>query len=212
MIRLVLFGPPTAGKSTLAYRLAHALGLRQVGVGDSLRQAAKTDARLAGRLGDGRPVDDETVAAAVQASLTAREGYVLEGFPRSLAQLARFEAWPTAGGARLIALDLDLSSVAARFLARGVCDACRRAEYDPGPCALCGGPLTRRADATPQALAAKLQAYRQGEAPLIAHLAAAGRLELHPVRGEAEADFLSLMRRILAPPLAQVPESHVHEP
>ncbi len=197
MIRLVLLGPPTAGKSTLAHRAAAVLGVAQVNVGESLRRAAAADSALAGALARGRLVAGETVAGAVLAQLGAPSGYVLEGFPRTAGQLARFDGWAAARGARFLLLDLDPAAVAARFLARRTCRACRRAQYVPGPCQLCGGALDARADATPEALAAKLAVWHRDEAPMAAGLAAAGRLERLAVGGVAEEDFARLMDHVM---------------
>ena len=132
MMRLVLIGLPTAGKSTLSHRIAVATDVPQVNVGHCLRTAAANDAALGETLARARHVDDGIAADAVRAGLADASGYVLDGYPRSTAQLAVFDGWPAARDCRFVLLDLEPDIVRRRFLARMNCAACRRADYGSG--------------------------------------------------------------------------------
>jgi len=198
--RIVLFGPPTAGKSSLSHLAAATRGVAQINAGALLRMHVAADPSLSASLSAGRPVADELLESLIRPRLAGLAGYILEGYPRRLSQLETFAGWPEAKEARFILLDLDLSSVRARFLTRATCPRCRRAEYGRTRCGACGGRLVERADSTPQALEAKLRAYRQNELPLLATLAKAGRLETIAVSGSLEHDLARLDERLRAPP------------
>jgi adenylate kinase len=199
MMRLVLIGLPTAGKSTLSHRIAVATDVPQVNVGHCLRTAAANDAALGETLARGGHVDDGIAADAVRAGLADASGYVLDGYPRSTAQLAVFDGWPAARDCRFVLLDLEPDIVRRRFLARMNCAACRRADYGSGlprTCRECGRPLTPRSDATEDALAAKLAAFRAHEEPLVRQLERDGRLLRIAVTGNADDDFTTLMQTL----------------
>ena len=193
MIRAALLGPPTAGKSTLSYAVASALGLIQISIGELLRRQSAT------RLTPGAlERDEEVIALARRALEGGGDGFLLDGFPRTFGQLAFLERYPAAADCRFVLLDLPRDNVRDRFLRRANCARCRRADYGgPGRrgCAACGGPLTPRPDATEQALARKIEEFEKHELPIIEWLDAAGRLERLAVRGDTaiEAQRLALM-------------------
>jgi adenylate kinase family enzyme len=199
MIRLVLIGLPTSGKSTLSNEIAVAMGVPQVNVGQCLRDEATHDAALGKILDLGIPVDDRIAADAVRVRLAASDGYVLDGFPRSISQLAIFDTWRVAQNCIFVLLDLESKSVRERFLARRNCSACRRADYGSGvprKCGVCGQPLEPRNDATEQALAGKLDAFRNHEEPLVRQLERQARLVRIMVTGDAGNDFHVLMKML----------------
>lgn len=207
MTRIVLFGLPTSGKSTLSFLAAQRLGAPQISVGMLLRE--KKQALGAGemaRLSGGQLLDDQFVASFVLRELMQggpQSGFVLEGFPRNLNQLALFRETPFSHGARFIHLDLglDLKRVRERFLNRMVCARCKRADYGEGVeggrhCGRCGGQLYRRQDATPEALDRKLKVFDSDERPMLALLAEEKRLSRVFVSGDPDDDLRLLLEHL----------------
>lgn len=200
MHRIILFGPPTAGKSTLAARVSARLGLAQINVGELLRRRSRDVPDMA----LGKAVDDDTVIELVAEALhdCPAQGFILEGFPRNLRQLDYLETRMRATPCRYIQLDLDLRLVPDRFLARKNCRHCKTAVYprdnEPAPChcSRCGRPLTVRADANPQALEKKMHDFLEHEVPIMERLRAQGRLLPIRVRGELEQDLDTLLNTI----------------
>lgn len=197
MYRAALFGPPTAGKSTLSHLAAAALSLPQINTGQLVRQAIARGEIAPHQVVQGQPCADTIVMRIVRQQLakTAAGGFLLDGFPRSLSQLRFFERLPFSRNCRYILLDLDLQMVRWRFLHRMNCAHCRRADYtNTGRCSRCGRKLSRRHDATPQALAQKLQAFHAHEAPLVRYLQQRNRLLVLPVTGDASRDLSPLLQ------------------
>jgi adenylate kinase len=193
-VRVALFGPPTAGKSTISWTVAERLGLRQIAVGQLLRAGGAVRPELArGAL----LADDVVIALVSDAFGGLNGGFVLDGFPRTFPQLAWLEASDAGAGCRFVFLDLDLDRIRERFLVRASCLRCRRADYGGGAhCTRCGGALADRGDATDEALQRKLADYDAHEWPLVRHLAAEGRIERLDVSGDADADAARLIEAI----------------
>lgn len=189
--RIVLLGPPTAGKSSLSFKLAQELSVPQINLGWMLRNLPHTRSAIS----DGRPLPDADVLAVVASAIVAAPGYVLDGYPRSRAQLAQFCDLPCSADARFVLLDLSLEQAAQRLARRRVCSACKRADYgeDGGDgerrCASCGGSLDARSDAGRDADREKLRSYVDREQPM---LAAMRRLQRVTITGDFDRDYLAL--------------------
>jgi adenylate kinase len=191
--RLIFLGPPGSGKGTQAERLAARLGLVQLSSGDVLRrerQAGTEIGRKAAQYMDaGTLVPDDVVTGVMLAGidrLAAGTGFVLDGFPRTLAQAEALEA-----GLRqrklpiqaVIDFKLDDEEIIRRLAGRRVCSQCA-ATYNvsflppkvDGKCDKCGGGLFQRKDDRPEVIATRLETYRAQTAPLIEHYARQGRL------------------------------------
>ena len=195
-LRVVFFGVPTAGKSTISWMVAERLGIRQIALGQLLR--TRPDAPPAH---DGALLPDDDVIPLVAGELAlATRGFILDGFPRTAGQLAWLESH-AGGPCRYLFLDLDRDSVRERFLARANCPACRMADYqagngEPRVCSRCGGPLRPRNDANEEACRRKLEEFDRQERPLVQRLEAAGALERIAVTGDAEADTRLVLARL----------------
>jgi adenylate kinase len=192
MIRAALFGLPTAGKSTLSHLAAQRLGIAQINMGEALRR------RGAAAAVTGEHVPDDVVVALARTAIDdSGGGFLLDGFPRTDAQLRFLHGYSGAEGCRFILLDLPRSRVCERFIARANCGRCRRAQYRGETCAICGGPVTLRPDANEVALARKLEAFDLHEGRIIESLRS-DRLERLPVTGDTVSDAEHLIEILLS--------------
>ncbi len=182
-MRLVLLGPPGAGKGTQAGRLAARLGVVAISTGDILRDHVARGTELGslarGYMERGEYVPDDVMVAMVSERLQApdaREGFILDGFPRTLPQARALED-ALAREARSLTAVVDFQvpdEVAVkRLTGRFTCPACRRtynASSKPpraeGVCDACGATLTRRPDDEEATVRRRLDVYREETRPL----------------------------------------------
>lgn len=182
-MRLVLLGPPGAGKGTQAKRVQETFGIPQISTGDILREARKLGTELGRRaaayIDRGELVPDEVILGLVSERLSRPdcvEGFVLDGFPRTLAQAEGLEEILREMGKpldRAISLSVPDEVVVDRLSARRVCERCGR-EYNLRTrpperdeiCDLCGGRLVRRSDDRPETIRERLRVYREKTEPL----------------------------------------------
>jgi adenylate kinase len=157
--RLLLLGPPGAGKGTQAERLVTALGIPQISTGDMLRAAVKANTAVGreakGYMDRGDLVPDSVVigvAGERLAQADAKQGFILDGFPRTAAQAAALDVLLEKLGVRLeccLALQVDEDEVVQRLL--------RRAEIEG------------RSDDNDATIRNRLRVYREQTQPLIDH-------------------------------------------
>ncbi|MGH6812343.1 MAG: adenylate kinase [Methylocella sp.] len=184
-MRLVLLGPPGAGKGTQAARLKEKYHIPQLSTGDMLRAAVKaaTPAGLAARaiMDKGGLVPDETVVGIVAdriASPDAKAGFILDGFPRTVPQAEALAKMLRAKNMKLdavIELEVDEAALLARIAAR------------VKETLSCGG--TVRSDDTPEAFKTRLDAYHAETAPVAAFYAK--KAVLKTVDGMAPVDAVT---------------------
>ena len=130
-MRVILLGAPGSGKGTVAEGLRSAYGFPKISTGDLLREAVREKTPLglvaAGQMGNGGLVDDATVLALLRERLAredCRAGYVLDGYPRNLAQAKSLEAIGAAGPEVVIELRTSVRVVLERLAHRRTCPAC----------------------------------------------------------------------------------------
>lgn len=184
-MRLILLGPPGAGKGTQATRITERLSIPQLSTGDMLRAAvaASSPVGLQARamMEKGELVSDEIVLSLVAARIEqpdAQRGFVLDGFPRTVVQAEALDAMLEEKGIALdavVELQVDLNALVER-MANRVADARARGE-----------PV--RADDNPEAFRTRLEAYRKQTVPLSAYYAE--RRLLRPVDGMCGIDHVS---------------------
>ncbi|MCC5970678.1 MAG: adenylate kinase [Pararhodobacter sp.] len=192
---LILLGPPGAGKGTQARMLEEAFGLIQLSTGDLLRAAvaARTPAGLAAKsvMEAGGLVSDEIVLAILKDRLTQPDtarGVILDGFPRTPGQARALDELLTGQGMAIgaaVSMEVDDAAMVARVSGRFTCGDCGEGYHDQfkqpreeGVCDKCGGTaFKRRADDNAETVEARLKAYHDQTAPLVAYYAARGVLQ-----------------------------------
>lgn len=155
--RIVLLGPPGAGKGTQAVQLAKGLGVPHLSTGDLLRDELKRGTALGLRaktfMDRGDLVPDRVIIDMIQGRLEGTLGFVLDGFPRNLVQAQMLDK--VAIIERVLHIQVPKAEVIARSIARRVCESCGK-NYNllsnppqkEGVCDVCGGKLLQRTDDT----------------------------------------------------------------
>lgn len=182
-MKFIMLGPPGAGKGTQAGLLARRFGVPHVSTGDMLRTAVKEGTEL-GRLAKatmeaGGLVSDEIVAGIVRETLTGpacARGFVLDGYPRTVAQAEMLERVPTIVRGPFIVIDVQVSDddIIARLSSRRVCSACGRPynltsspPKQEGICDACSSPLMQRDDDKPATIAQRLAVFHRQNDSLV---------------------------------------------
>ena len=203
-MRLILLGPPGAGKGTQAQRIVEKHGIPQLSTGDMLRAAvtAETDVgkRAKAVMDAGKLVSDEIVNAIVSERIDADDcakGFILDGYPRTLVQADATEEMLAAKGLELsvvIELRVNDDVLVDRIAGRYTCAKCGAGYHDhnlkpkaEGVCDKCGSTeFKRRADDSPDTVRTRLQSYYKDTSPLIGYYYAKGKLKT--VDGMADID------------------------
>jgi adenylate kinase len=203
-MKLILLGPPGAGKGTQAKRLFDRHHLVQLSTGDMLRAEVASGTPLgveAKKLMEaGQLVPDAIVIGMIETRIEqpdCKDGFVLDGFPRTEAQATALDEMLTRHKAKIdgvIELAVDEKALVERISGRYACAKCGAGYHDKfqkpkvaGVCDSCGGTdFTRRKDDNAETVKARLVAYRQQTAPILPYYKGKGLL--HQVDGMAELD------------------------
>lgn len=213
--RLIVLGRQGAGKGTQCARLASRLGVSHLSTGDMFRLeiAAGTELgrQLDGYVRAGELVPDDLVLDVVARNLGSTErragGYLLDGFPRTVAQgQALFEVLGADAADLAIEIDVPRGAVLDRLASRRICDGCNGVTTEAevagqASCRTCGGALIRRADDTPEAITRRLDIYDEQAAPLLVWLDSHGLLETVDGTGPPE----EVHQRILSVVASRIP-------
>ncbi len=213
-MRLILLGPPGAGKGTQAQRLVKLYDIPQLSTGDMLRAAVQQGTEVGRRakavMESGELVSDEIVNQIVSDRLDepdCRNGFILDGYPRTLVQADRVEAMLAEKDMPLdavVELRVDDESLVDRVSGRFTCANCGAVYHETqkppkqeGVCDVCGSTeFKRRADDNAETMRTRLRAYYKETSPLIGYYHAKGLLK--PVDGMAGIDEVtSAIRSVL---------------
>ncbi len=194
-MKLILLGAPGAGKGTQAEILCKKLGIPTISTGNILRAAIKdgtpTGLKAKSYIDAGALVPDEVIIGIVDERLRqddCRNGYILDGVPRTIAQAEALEKAGIQFDA-VVSIEISEEEILRRMSGRRVCEACGSSynvEAIPprreGVCDNCGGKLIQRKDDTPETVRARLKVYHTETEPLVDFYAQRGLLR--PVRSD----------------------------
>jgi adenylate kinase len=192
-VRLVLLGPPGAGKGTQARALAALWGIPQVSSGDLLRAVVREDSDLgreaASYMDRGQLVPDELVLKLIAERLKnkdARKGFILDGFPRNVSQAEALGKGLDRAGLKLdkaVAVIVPDEEIVKRISGRRTCAKCNAMYHiafeppaKPGVCDKCGGELYQREDDAEETVRERLKVFAQATRPLLDHYGQQGLL------------------------------------
>ena len=194
-MKLILLGAPGAGKGTQAEILCRRLGIPTISTGNILRAAIKsgtpTGLKAKSFIDAGALVPDEVIIGIVDERLAkadCKDGYILDGVPRTIAQAEALEK-AGIGFDAVVSIEISEEEILRRMNGRGVCEACG-SSYNvvsipprvEGICDNCGGKLIQRKDDTPETVRERLKVYHTETEPLVDFYAARGLLR--PVRSD----------------------------
>jgi adenylate kinase len=181
---LIFLGPPGSGKGTQSERIIEKYNIPHISTGDMFRQAVK-DQTPAGQeaqkyMNEGRLVPDEVTIAIVKDRLSqedCKKGYLLDGFPRTIAQAEALEKITKEIGNEVetvLNLVIDENVLLPRITGRRVCKSCgatyhiqNKPSKVEGVCDKCGSELYQRKDDNAESVKVRLEAYHSSTAPLI---------------------------------------------
>ena len=201
-MRIVLLGPPGAGKGTQSGRLSNRFGMTHISTGDIFRRNVDEGTQLGSLartyMDAGELVPDDVVVAMVLSTLELiRDGFMLDGFPRTIPQAEALDAGLAVAGRSLhaaLALMIDDEIAVKRIAGRRTCANCQtpyNVEFDPpkvpGVCDRCGGPLVQRPDDAEDVVRRRLEVYNESTSPLLKYYSERGLLrEVDALGSEAE--------------------------
>jgi adenylate kinase len=210
-MRLIFLGAPGAGKGTYAAQLCQQMGIPTISTGDILRANVKQGTALGQEaktyMDKGGLVPDELVTRMLADRLSAEDvkpGFILDGFPRTIAQAQSLDVLLKEKGLNLTAvvnIDVPREVIIRRLSGRRMCPGCG-ANYNvntnlkpkqAGVCDKCGAALITRSDDNEATIMNRLQVYEQQTAPLIAYYQKTGLMKTIQAEGEI-ADIVARIR------------------
>jgi adenylate kinase len=209
-MRLILLGPPGAGKGTQAKMLKEKFNIPQISTGDILRKAVSNGTDLGEKakayMGDGRLVPDEIVIELIKEKIKQAEcaqGFILDGFPRTIVQAQKLGE--TLREMKLeidavIDIEVDPDELLVRLTGRRSCSDCGAMFHDEtrppektGVCDHCGHELYQRPDDNEETILKRLAVYEDETAPLKDYYRKQGNLKTVAGRGSVDEIFSQVL-------------------
>lgn len=183
-MKIILLGPPGAGKGTIAKALNKYDGSVQISTGDILRAAVTAGTELGKQaeaaMASGNLVTDDLIMGIMEQRLLeedCKQGYLLDGFPRTIGQANALKVLLEKMGEKLdcvLELIVSRDTIIERLTTRRTCIQCGEiynVKFKPskvdGICDVCGGDIVQRDDETPEAIVNRLEVYEAQTAPLV---------------------------------------------
>lgn len=202
-MRVILLGPPGAGKGTQAKKMEAEFGIPQLATGDIIRLAIKEGTEWGKKaepfVREGQLVPDEVVVGVIKERLSrddVRSGFILDGFPRTLRQAEALEEILRELGTSIdvvLYFNIPAEELVRRLSARRVCENCQTPynlisspPRSDEVCDRCGGRLVQRLDDTPEVIRKRLTVYEEQTKPLVAFYSQKGLLAVVPASGSIE--------------------------
>ena len=175
-MKIILLGAPGSGKGTLAKKISKDFDIPQISTGDLFRAIVKEDSALGrqvkGIMESGGLVPDEVTIEIVKKRFIdddCKNGFILDGFPRTVAQAEALEKITNIDS--VILVDLAFDTIIERLSARRTCPGCGEIfsalDYKSTQCDKCGATLIQRDDDKPETIKNRLEVYERNTAPLI---------------------------------------------
>lgn len=195
-MNIILLGAPGAGKGTQATKISDKYGMPHISTGDIFRENIKNQTEiglLAKSYTDkGQLVPDEVTCKIVEDRLSredCKNGYLLDGFPRNVAQAEALDQFAKIDV--VLNIDIDLSLLMDRLCGRRVCKDCGESYHISSlngatKCSRCGGELYQRKDDNPETVGSRLSVYNEQTAPLIDYYTKKGIIA--NLKGDASVD------------------------
>lgn len=204
-MKIVLLGPPGCGKGTQAQRLATHFGVKAIATGDILREAVRRGTPLGTKakeyMGQGKLVPDEVLVPLVREQLEGLDGFVLDGFPRTVAQAAALDK--SAPEAVAVRIQVAPDRLVGRLGGRRVCPSCNALYHvmstpprTPGVCDRCSTPLVQRDDDKPEVVRKRQEVYAAETAPVVERFQRSDRLRTVDGEGTPDAIFQRVLRAV----------------
>ena len=205
-MRLILLGPPGAGKGTQAKMLKEKFQVPQISTGDILRQAVKDNTELGARaktvMDSGQLVPDNIVMGLIKERIRqedCKSGFILDGFPRNITQAEKLsETLQNMNLAidNVIDLEVDEGEVVGRLTGRSTCSECGAMFHQVSRppkvnevCDSCGGRLEQRLDDNKETIEERLKVYSESTTPLKEFYSKQGSLKTVEAKGSIEEIF-----------------------